>query len=184
MDKINNDESEGFDDSAVAIGDLTYKQLGVFMSIYVSALRSLGGVVQKEGPVAGLTASYRMLAQNMMLLDPTIVGIEQANANKDKIAITTMAIGHAMASAMSYTDPVQVGQVCNTALECVGELAKDNKHSLGTTHLVFSCSLDGGSVKVSVSGISTKDLAELSSISKDTVSTEGIIKLGEKPKKD
>lgn len=183
MDEINNGESEGFDKSAVAIGDLTYAQLGVFMSIYVSALRSLSGIVQKEGPVAGLTASYRMLAQNMLLLDPTVVGIEQANKNKDKIAVTTMAIGHAMASAMSYTDPVSVGQICNTALDCVGELAKDDKYSLGTTHLIFSCVLDEGSIKVKVSGIATKDLAELSAASKDTVSTEGIIKMGETPKK-
>jgi hypothetical protein len=123
MDQINNGESEGFDKSAVAIGDLTYAQLGVFMSIYVSALRSLGGIVQKEGPVAGLTASYRMLAQNMLLLDPTVVGIEQANKNKDKIAVTTMAIGHA-----TWLSPSCSGQaVYNTALECIGGLLKKTK---------------------------------------------------------
>lgn len=183
MDEINNGESEGFDKSAVAIGDLTYAQLGVFMSIYVSALRSLGGIVQKEGPVAGLTASYRMLAQNMLLLDPTVVGIEQANKNKDKIAVTTMAIGHAMASAMSYTDPVQVGQVCNTALECIGEIVKKDEIDLGKHHLVFTCLDHDGVMKVRVEGIHVQELAGLSDVLKETVSTEGIIKLGETPKK-
>jgi hypothetical protein len=62
-------------------------------------------------------------------------------------------------------------------------IVKKDEIDLGKHHLVFTCLDHDGVMKVRVEGIHVQELAGLSDVLKDTVSTEGIIKMGETPKK-
>jgi len=160
---INDIGQEGKDSGGeIAVGDLTFNQMGLFMSIYTSSFRVLAAEVARGGPEAGLKAAYALIARAFIEIDPAISGEEKSKIYRDNMGVCAMAVGQALSNSMSFTDPVEVAKICNTAIDCITKVHEEKGAALSGMHLVFKASRDGESgIKVKVVGVSEEEVSDL-----------------------
>jgi hypothetical protein len=68
-------------------------------------------------------------------------------------------IGQALSTSMSYTDPVEVAKLCNTALDCTMKVHEEKGDAARDMQLVFQAKKDGDAMKVRVIGVTNDDLS-------------------------